>query len=138
MAKLSQDQGQPSDQSRSVKPHARPRSESTLDGRASKYVQVDSCSENNAKVNCFLPPHQPLDFETFDDYEIHYNQHHINRCLTCQKNFPSDHYLGLHIAENHDPINEAKKERGDKTVAPPYRYLDSRVNLLTEYSLLAS
>jgi len=28
-----------------------------------------------------------------------------------------EHFLTLHIAENHDPLNEAKKARGEKTVS---------------------
>ncbi|KAF2816092.1 uncharacterized protein BDZ99DRAFT_458004 [Mytilinidion resinicola] len=68
-------------------------------------------------MKCLLPPHQPLDFTSFEDYEVHYQKAHVNRCQECHKNFPSDHYLGLHIAENHDPLNEIKRSRGEKTYA---------------------
>ncbi|KAF2492133.1 hypothetical protein BU16DRAFT_529501 [Lophium mytilinum] len=68
-------------------------------------------------MKCLLPPHQPLNFTSFEDYEVHYQKAHVNRCSECYKNFPSDHYLGLHIAENHDPLNEIKRSRGEKTYA---------------------
>jgi hypothetical protein len=40
----------------------------------------------------------------------------VNRCSECHKNFPDEHFLHLHIGENHDPINEAKRDKGEKTV----------------------
>src|ERR1700742_1282406 len=102
--------------------HVRPRSDSTPAGRASKYIHLETLGESSSPhsttVLCSLPPHQPMNFESFEDYEIHYNQNHVNRCVACQKNFPTAHFLELHLAENHDPINEAKKERGEKIVMP--------------------
>lgn len=68
-------------------------------------------------MKCFLPPHKPAFFDSYDEYEVHYQQNHANRCLECGKNFPTEHYLGLHIAENHDPLNETLRERGEKTVS---------------------
>lgn len=62
-----------------------------------------------------LPPHKPLTFPNYADYEKHYNQSHTNRCAECQKNFPSGHFLELHLSENHDPIIAAKRDRGEKT-----------------------
>ena len=86
----------------------------------SKYVQVNTpaapCIPQESVLCCSLPPHQPVEFESLDEYEIHYNQQHVNRCFTCHRNFPTEHYLGLHIAENHDPINESKKAMGEKIV----------------------
>lgn len=67
-------------------------------------------------MNCSLPPHGPLTFASFEDYDVHYHKTHMNRCSDCHKNFPDQHFLHLHIAENHDPINAAKKDRGEKTV----------------------
>jgi hypothetical protein len=46
----------------------------------------------------------------------HYQKTHMNRCSECQKNFPDEHFLHLHIAENHDPINASKRDKGEKTV----------------------
>ena len=37
--------------------------------------------------------------------------------MECRRNFPTDHFLSLHIAENHDPLNASKRDRGDKTYA---------------------
>lgn len=75
---------------------------------------------NKAAMQCSLPPHkQILSFETYEEYEIHYHKVHVNRCLECRKNFPTDHFLNLHIFENHDALVAVKKERGDKTVPIP-------------------
>ncbi|KAF2138145.1 uncharacterized protein K452DRAFT_201796, partial [Aplosporella prunicola CBS 121167] len=68
-------------------------------------------------MKCLLPPHEPLSFPTYTEYDVHYQKHHTNRCLECRRNFPSTHYLNLHIAENHDPINEARKAKGEKIYA---------------------
>ncbi|KAF2197788.1 hypothetical protein GQ43DRAFT_190284 [Delitschia confertaspora ATCC 74209] len=68
-------------------------------------------------MKCSLPPHKPLFFPTLEDYDVHYQKTHVNRCTCCFRNFPDAHFLNLHIAENHDPINEARRERGEKTYA---------------------
>jgi len=67
-------------------------------------------------MRCSLPPHRDtLCFASFEDYEIHYKKDHTNRCLECRKNFPTEHFLNLHIEENHDALVSVKKERGDRT-----------------------
>lgn len=84
-----------------------------------KIVHLDSdlaLSDCPAVMRCSLPPHQPLAFDSFEAYDVHYQKTHMNRCSECQRNFPDDHFLNLHIAENHDPINDAKREKGEKTV----------------------
>ncbi|KAJ9667131.1 hypothetical protein H2201_002650 [Coniosporium apollinis] len=84
--------------------------------RSAKYTQLDA--ENKPVVmRCLLPPHQPLTFASYEGYDVHYQKSHVNRCVECHKNFPSDHYLGLHIAENHDSLAEARRARGEKTYA---------------------
>jgi hypothetical protein len=90
--------------------------------KVSKYQEIDDSEENATETilpfpSCNLPPHKPMKFTSFDDFEVHYQQTHVNRCFTCHKNFPSGHYLDIHIAENHDPINQIRKERGEKTVS---------------------
>ncbi|KAF2024156.1 hypothetical protein EK21DRAFT_104874 [Setomelanomma holmii] len=85
-----------------------------------KIVHLDSgsaISETPAVMRCSLPPHQPLSFDSFEAYDVHYQKTHTNRCSECQKNFPDEHFLHLHIAENHDPINAAKRDHGEKTYA---------------------
>src|SRR5689334_3565568 len=75
-----------------------------------KYTLVDHeelASSKHEAMKCQLPPHAPLSFSTYDEYEVHYKAAHTNRCSECRRNFPSDHYLTLHIAENHDPLREA-------------------------------
>lgn len=82
-------------------------------------VQLDTDTalrDHPAVMTCSLPPHGPLSFTSFEDYDVHYQKSHMNRCSDCQRNFPDQHFLGLHIAENHDPINAAKRDRGEKTV----------------------
>jgi hypothetical protein len=87
-----------------------------------KYAHFSPAAEpasnpTHSVMYCQLPPHGDLGFDSYQAYEIHYQQDHINRCFECEKNFPSDHYLNLHIAENHDPITAIRRERGEKTVS---------------------
>lgn len=84
-----------------------------------KLVQLDTesaVSEQPAVMKCLLPPHDPLAFASIEEFDVHYLKTHTNRCSECQKNFPDEHILHLHIAENHDPFNVAKRERGEQTV----------------------
>lgn len=91
-----------------------------------KYVQTsreDHLYTAQAKtvMKCSLPPHSDtLSFSTFEDFEIHYAKAHANRCPECQRNLPTEHYLGLHIEENHDPLVGALRARGEKTVRIKY------------------
>lgn len=85
-----------------------------------KLVQLDTTAAVPAQpaiiMKCLLPPHDPLAFASFEEYNVHYQKTHMNRCSECQKNFPDNHILHLHIAENHDPFIAAKRERGEQTV----------------------
>jgi hypothetical protein len=85
-----------------------------------KRLHLDDFSNSSLSedqiIRCVLPPHSEMVFTTYDAYEIHYEQHHLHRCIECHKNFPSDHYMHLHIAENHDPITAVKRDRGERTV----------------------
>ncbi|KAI9721500.1 MAG: hypothetical protein M1812_002262 [Candelaria pacifica] len=86
---------------------------------STKYAQLDKEVENPSAptvMRCFLPPHpQGMTFSSYEEYDVHYAKMHVNRCSDCRKNFPTEHYLGLHIEENHDPLNEARRARGEKT-----------------------
>ncbi|KAB8260845.1 hypothetical protein BDV32DRAFT_122251 [Aspergillus pseudonomiae] len=76
----------------------------------------DTANSGIEVMQCSLPPHrETLSFPSYDDYEVHYKQTHVNRCTACGKNFPTDRFLNLHIEENHDPLIAAKKDRGEKT-----------------------
>lgn len=94
-----------------------------LPSHSAKYIHVDSTSSQQAAaaaavMKCSLPPHQDtLAFSTFEDFEVHYAQIHTNRCSECRRNFPTEHFLSLHIDENHDPLNEARRAKGEKTVS---------------------
>ncbi|KAF1947487.1 hypothetical protein EJ02DRAFT_91304 [Clathrospora elynae] len=85
-----------------------------------KIVHLDAesaLSIQPAIMKCSLPPHEPLAFTSFEEYDVHCQKMHTNRCSECQKNFPDEHFLHLHIAEYHDPYNAAKREQGEKTYA---------------------
>ena len=85
---------------------------------ASKYQDIEPLisKDNRPTMRCELPPHRRgLDFETNEQYEIHYAKEHTNRCAECQKNFPSAHFLTLHIEENHNPLRESLQAKGEKT-----------------------
>lgn len=88
------------------------------DNKGNKYLHIDTSSQNHKPViYCSLAPHaRSLPFLSYEDYEIHYLKDHSNRCSDCNKNFPTQHFLQLHIGENHDPINEARRAKGEKTV----------------------
>ncbi|KAF2622522.1 hypothetical protein BU25DRAFT_377709 [Macroventuria anomochaeta] len=85
-----------------------------------KLVHLDTksaVSEQPAVMKCLLPPHEPLAFTSFEEYDVHYQKTHMNRCSECHKNFPDEHILHLHISENHDPFIAAKRDRGEQTYA---------------------
>jgi hypothetical protein len=85
---------------------------------SAKFIHLDPESGVASEMLCSLPPHrQTLSFASYEEYEVHYNKTHVNRCLECRKNFPTTHFLNLHIEENHDALVSVKKERGEKTVS---------------------
>ncbi|KAK5945456.1 hypothetical protein PMZ80_002661 [Knufia obscura] len=95
-----------------------------LDRRASaspaKIIGLDkdeSAPANSTTMQCSLPPHRPLTFASAEDFDTHYTKEHTYRCSSCGKNFPSAHYLSLHIDENHNPVREALAAKGEKTYA---------------------
>lgn len=83
----------------------------------SKYIKTSDKSSPRAVMKCSLPPHNDtISFSTFEEFEIHHAKEHTHRCSECRKNFPTEHFLGLHISENHDPLTEARIAKGEKTV----------------------
>lgn len=85
-------------------------------GHPAKYSQTDSQTQTT-NMRCLLPPHAPITFSSYPEYETHYNQTHSNRCSECKANFPTAHFLSLHITENHDPLIAAQRDRGEKVFA---------------------
>ncbi|KAF2849115.1 hypothetical protein T440DRAFT_469540 [Plenodomus tracheiphilus IPT5] len=82
------------------------------------HLDADSAISHQPTVmKCSLPPHEPLEFAAFEEYDVHYRKAHVNRCSECQRNFPDEHFLHLHISEYHDPINATRRERGEQTYA---------------------
>ncbi|KAL8794870.1 MAG: hypothetical protein Q9195_002582 [Heterodermia aff. obscurata] len=92
---------------------------SSVPSHTTKYVQTtpaDNHPSALAAMKCSLPPHsETLSFPTFADFEVHYAQAHCNRCSECHRNLPTEHFLTLHISENHDPLAEARRARDEKT-----------------------
>ena len=88
-----------------------------------KLVQLDpaeSAVPSAAAMQCSLPPHREgLSFQSYEEWEAHYNKTHMNRCHECRKNFPSAHFLDVHIEECHDSFVAVKRDRGEHTVGQP-------------------
>lgn len=100
-------------------PSSAPQQESEDSSGAVKIVHLtqEEIASPTEVMRCSLPGHPELSFATYDEYEGHYNQSHLWKCLECRHNFPSEHYLGLHILENHDSMAQVRKERGEKIVS---------------------
>lgn len=91
---------------------------STPQGRSKQLHLQDTTNSAVEVMRCSLPPHmKALSFASYVDYEVHYRQTHVNRCVKCGKNFPTDLFLNLHIEENHDSLMVARREREEKTVS---------------------
>ncbi|KAK4123202.1 hypothetical protein N657DRAFT_542883, partial [Parathielavia appendiculata] len=86
---------------------------------AAKIPELDLSDNGNGrdiKMRCSLPPHkEPVLFSSYDEYETHYSDQHTNRCVECRKNFPSAHFLDLHIEETHDSFAQLRREQGERT-----------------------
>ncbi|KIX10531.1 uncharacterized protein Z518_01614 [Rhinocladiella mackenziei CBS 650.93] len=81
-------------------------------------LNMTETSPPRVAIQCSLPPHRDvLDFVSVEDFELHYAQHHANRCSACGKNFPTTHLLALHIDENHNTFRETLQAKGEKTFA---------------------
>ncbi|KAI4203944.1 MAG: hypothetical protein LQ348_001357 [Seirophora lacunosa] len=125
MVKRSREDSPPFDTTDSPSPSstAEPSSPSAIAAvdasRTTKYLQIPhevAEDRSRAVMRCSLAPHsETLSFGTFEEFEVHYAQVHTNRCSECHKNFPTQHFLGLHISEKHDPLVEARKAREEKT-----------------------
>ena len=109
----------PDSPSRSSSPSSSTPSTATLPPDRSKILHRDTNTVPFVEVmHCALPPHrETLAFASYEDYEVHYQQAHVNRCSLCSKNFPTAHFLNLHIEENHDSLVVAMRARGEKTVS---------------------
>jgi len=88
---------------------------------STKYTHLDQEASSllgPQVMRCSLPPHkETISFASYEEYEVHYAKAHVNRCAECGKNFPTEHFLGLHIEENHDPLIQARRDKGEKTVS---------------------
>lgn len=99
---------------------------------ASKYAEIEPSDQDGAGIamKCSLPGHKEvLSFKTYDEYQSHYQKAHTNRCLECQRNFPSSHFLAVHIEECHDSFIAVKRDKGEHTVRRPLSRL-SRLSRL--------
>ena len=87
--------------------------------KISHWDRSKELDRDDPAMKCFLPPHkEAIAFDSYSEYELHYNQFHTNRCLECSKNLPSEHLLGVHIEECHDPLVKVRREKGEHTVSP--------------------
>lgn len=81
---------------------------------------AESVKDQNVHYECALEEPcstWPRVFATLAEYEQHYERFHANRCCECARNFPSARFLALHLAEQHDPLREARAARGERTFA---------------------
>ncbi|KAK1075412.1 hypothetical protein LTR12_009326 [Friedmanniomyces endolithicus] len=101
--------------------HASTSSTASIIPHAPKYASLEpddaptTTASPSSTMRCTFPPHKPLTFRTYADYESHYAHTHTNRCTECSANLPTSRFFDLHIAENHDPLLAAKRDRGEKT-----------------------
>lgn len=81
-------------------------------------LATSQTSEAPPVMQCSLPPHtQSVHFPSIEAFEVHYLKDHSNRCASCTKNFPSAHFLSLHIDEYHNPLRAELEAKGEKTYA---------------------
>ena len=93
-------------------------SDETEDLPPGKVAALDECPVVASQMQCPLPPHrEAVTFATIQEYEIHYAKDHTNRCSSCGRNFPSAHFLALHIDENHNPLRDLAQAQGERTYA---------------------
>ncbi|CAJ0769447.1 5570_t:CDS:2 [Entrophospora sp. SA101] len=91
---------------------------STLQIEKTQIIKEELHEEFSPKpITCQFPPWcqtHPIRFPSVSAYEVHYNTSHRHICNECDKVFPSERWLKLHLTENHDVIIQIKKERGEK------------------------
>ncbi|EXJ79779.1 hypothetical protein A1O3_08063 [Capronia epimyces CBS 606.96] len=81
-------------------------------------TDMNEAASHQSAIQCSLPPHrETLDFASIEAFEVHYAKDHSNRCTSCGKNFPTAHFLALHIDEHHNTFREALQAKGEKTYA---------------------
>ena len=87
--------------------------------------------EDYAPFQCLAPGCQAT-FTQLLDSEAHYATKHRHSCSVCNKSLPSNHFLEIHIMENHDSFfqvrNQAQKVRPKKMAI--FVILDSRRTLI--------
>ncbi|CAG8434527.1 5339_t:CDS:2 [Diversispora eburnea] len=70
---------------------------------------------NRKSIICRLQPwcrRNPIEFPSTVSYEAHYNNSHKHVCMQCNKVFPTERWLKLHLMEFHDVFFQIKKEKG--------------------------
>lgn len=100
-------------------------SDLTLEQRGRSAVKITgldgSVAHTGSKIamRCSLPPHsrEALSFTTYEEFEVHYQKAHTNRCLECHRNFPSEHLLNVHFEDCHDAFSAVRREKGEHTVS---------------------
>lgn len=89
----------------------RPRRESDVE-----YNEEQVLTSRRTVIKCSIPPchSNPISFNDYFAYEAHIVDTHNFLCLECQKRFPSEAFLNIHIDENHNPFFQISKEKGEK------------------------
>lgn len=69
-----------------------------------------------ASIECSLPPclYVRPRFSNSEEYELHVLTLHSFICKECNKRFPSEKILEIHIDENHNPFFVIQREKGHK------------------------
>lgn len=85
-------------------------------GRKVNALTVTEDSPSTIVMQCSLAPHtKALNFDSIAAFEVHYQKEHSHRCSSCDRNFPTDHFLDLHIDELHNPLRAELESQGEKT-----------------------
>lgn len=106
----------------------RKRSLSLSSASSAEQPEAFKSSRNDAlplqTYTCSLPPtcsgHKETTFPSCAALEAHHASHHAHLCDECDKIFPDERFLNLHLAECHDPLVAVRAERGEKTVRISY------------------
>ncbi|KAA1066100.1 hypothetical protein PGT21_021372 [Puccinia graminis f. sp. tritici] len=66
----------------------------------------------NLPPTCNPPNHKPPRFDNPSELESHHRTHHAFTCSSadCNRIFPSQHFLDLHLNEVHNPILQVQRE----------------------------
>ena len=115
----------------------------STDDRADNMNSTEELSRNLAdfqvrEITCEVKGCS-AEFSSLRAYEHHYKSLHKVRCRFCNRNFPTNYLLDLHVTENHDSLFATRVKRGElmylcilKSCDSKFRTKDERMNHLVE------